>query len=235
MKMNELFKKNIIMKLEIESLTGLHIGGSSEGLKIGGSDSPVIMTEIEYNGHKITVPYIPGSSLKGKMRSLLLTAYGIREGDKIKFPPDSDLDKIFGRSAEEGGKTEQINRTRIIVRDALPSEDSIKQTMESTGTFIEVKGENTINPITGMANPRFLDRVVPGVKFEGEIILQILEGDSEDKFLEYIREGIGLIQDSYLGGQGSRGYGKVRMKIVSQYEMKKEDYQKLGQEIIGKE
>lgn len=233
--MTEVFKKNIVLNLEIEVITGLHIGGSNEGLKIGGSDSPVIVTETEYNGRKITVPYIPGSSIKGKMRSLLLTIYGVRDGDKMKFSSEhTDLDRVFGQPAMEDNASGEINRTRLIVRDALPTEESIKNVMESSGTFFEIKGENTINPITGRATPRFMDRVVPGIKFRGEIIIQILDGDEEKKFLNYINEGINLIQDSYLGGQGSRGYGKVKIKIISSKQLERSDYVKLGQDIISR-
>ncbi|MEM0134451.1 MAG: type III-A CRISPR-associated RAMP protein Csm3 [Thermoplasmatales archaeon] len=234
--MTELFEKNIVMELEIEILTGLHIGGSSEGLKIGGSDSPVITTDTEYEGHKISVPYIPGSSIKGKMRNLLLTLYGVRENDRMKFAHEhADLDKIFGLPAEDGGKSGEISRTRLIVRDALPTEASIKSIMESSGTFFEVKGENTINPVTGKATPRFMDRVVPGLKFKGEIVIQIFKGDQEKKFLNYIQEGLELINDTYLGGQGSRGYGKVKIKTLPTNQKGLKDYEKLAQDLAMKE
>ncbi|MEM0133957.1 MAG: type III-A CRISPR-associated RAMP protein Csm3 [Thermoplasmatales archaeon] len=233
-RMGELFEKNIVMNLEIEILTGLHIGGSSDGLKIGGSDSPVITTDTEYEGHKISVPYIPGSSIKGKMRNLLLTVYGVREKDRIKFNPEhEDLDRIFGLPAEEGGKSGEIGRTRLIVRDALPAEDSIKSIMESSGTFFEVKGENTINPVTGKATPRFMDRVVPGLRFKGEIVIQIFRGDQEKKFLNYIQEGLDLINDSYLGGQGSRGYGKVKIRTLSTTHKELKDYVKSAQDMVA--
>jgi len=233
--MAEVFRKNVVIGLEIETVTGLHIGGSDAGLKIGGSDNPVITTEAEYEGKNIPVPYIPGSSLKGKMRSLLLTVYGVRNGDKMKFAPGrEDLDKMFGRPADSDGRPDEINRTRIIVRDAIPTSESVKNAMEASGTFFEVKGENQIDPVTGKANPRFMDRVVPGIKFSGEIVLQVFEGDDEKRFLNYVQEGLNLIQDSYLGGQGSRGYGKVKIKTTSISERGREDYLKIGSDLLPK-
>lgn len=228
--MTEVFKKNIVMDMEIETVTGLHIGGSSEDLKIGGTDNPLIMTRMSYKDSTIEVPYIPGSSIKGKMKSLLLTVYGARNGDKIEFANGhKDLEKIFGKPAESESK--EINRTRLIVRDAFPTTESISKVMERDGRFIEVKGENSINAVTGMANPRFIDRVVPGVKFSGSLVLQVLEVDDEDRFLKYVMEGISLLQDTYLGGQGSRGYGKVSIKLVKKESRERDYYEKLGKDL----
>ncbi|MEM0135189.1 MAG: RAMP superfamily CRISPR-associated protein, partial [Thermoplasmatales archaeon] len=88
--MEEIFHKNILYEIEIKVLTGMHIGGSGAGLKIGGSDNPVIMTYSEYNGKRVLIPYIPGSSLKGRMRSLLLTVYGVKKDREIVFPQSHD-------------------------------------------------------------------------------------------------------------------------------------------------
>ena len=49
----------------IEIVTGLHIGGNNDEIKIGGIDNPVIKNPLTNE------PYIPGSSLKGKIRSLI--------------------------------------------------------------------------------------------------------------------------------------------------------------------
>jgi CRISPR-associated protein Csm3 len=214
-----MWKKNIVMRVEFELVTGLHIGGLGSGLRIGGSDNPVIKSMMNYQGRELEVPYIPGSSIKGKMRSLLLSVYGKVSDKKVDFPADRrELLNLFGRGidqnyAGEDGKAD-LRRTRLVIRDAMPDDASIKKALELEG-FTEVKGENTINPITGEANPRFMDRIVPGMKFSGEIILQIMDGDIEEKYLQYLNEGLKLIEDSYLGGQGSRGYGKVRIKVLS--------------------
>lgn len=154
------FERNYRICGVIECLTGLHIGGIAEELKIGGTDSPVIMDSV------LNLPYIPGSSLKGKMRSLL----EVRHSDKWLMnggdvhtckEPSCDLCVTFGRSAAEkieGGPT------RIIVRDSYPDQktralwDSTEDILHGT----EVKGENFLNRITSMATPRFIERVPAG-------------------------------------------------------------------------
>lgn len=230
-----MWKKNIIMEVEIELITGLHIGGLGGGLRIGGSDNPVIKTRMNFKGEEIEVPYIPGSSIKGRMRNLLLSVYGKRLKDSVDFSQDNpELMDLFGRGINQdnapGKGSTDIRRTRLIVRDAFPDEDSISRAHSLEG-FTEVKGENTINPVTGEANPRFIDRVVPGMKFRFEMILQILEGDKEDLYLRYVGEAFRLMEDAYLGGQGSRGYGKVRIRTLSTATRLIDDYQKMAGEI----
>jgi len=50
---------------QIELVSGLHIGSGNTEMHIGGTDNPVIKNPVNNQ------PYIPGSSLKGKMRSLM--------------------------------------------------------------------------------------------------------------------------------------------------------------------
>ena len=133
------------MEVEFELLTGLHIGGLGGGLRIGGSDNHVIKTKINFKGNEIDVPYIPGSSIKGRMRSLLLSVYGRKVEDRVEFSPDRpELLDLFGRgiNAKESSATgiSDIRRTRLIVRDALPDDESISRAQSMDG-FIEVKGE----------------------------------------------------------------------------------------------
>lgn len=224
------------MEVEFELLTGLHIGGLGGGLRIGGSDNPVIKTKINFKGNEIDVPYIPGSSIKGRMRSLLLSVYGRKVEDRVEFSPDRpELLDLFGRgiNAKESSATgiSDIRRTRLIVRDALPDDESISRAQSMDG-FIEVKGENLINPVTGEANPRFIDRVIPGMKFRTEMIIQILDGDNEETYKNYVKEAFKLIEDSYLGGQGSRGYGKVKINIVDAKTKVRDDYEKMARELF---
>ena len=230
-----MWKKNIIMEVEFDLVTGLHIGGLGGGLRIGGSDNPVIKTKVNFKGTEMDVPYIPGSSIKGRMRNLLLSVYGKRVSGSVEFSPERpELLDLFGRginSNESGANSaSDIRRTRLIVRDALPDDESISRAQGMDG-FTEVKGENTINPVTGEANPRFIDRVVPGMKFRSEMILQIMDGDKEEVYLKYVNEAFRLIEDSYIGGQGSRGYGKVRINVVSSRTRLMEDYEKMAREI----
>lgn len=192
------WKHNIIYNLELEVKTGLHIGGTESELKIGGTDSPVITTYYP-DGHEY--PYIPGSSLKGKMRSLLLSIGNI---NNTAINEDT-IFKVFG-SSNTNSNEQMDRRTRLIVRDAYISEKDLARE-----SLTEVKGENKIDSYTSQATPRFIERVVPGIKFQFQIILVIFEGDDEKAFNELIKTGIDLLNDSYIGGNGTRGYGNVKI------------------------
>ncbi|MGC9123891.1 MAG: type III-A CRISPR-associated RAMP protein Csm3 [Thermoplasmata archaeon] len=213
------FKKNIVMKWRLEIITGLHIGGGKEGVKIGGTDNPVIKTFVKYKrnendpGTIVEMPYIPGSSVKGKIRYLLETAYKGQE-DKEKL-----IKKLFGVGASEkenesSDKGNEYYPTRLIIRDAYPTREWIeKLVMEDIyekGT--EIKPENSIDRNNGGANPRFIERVIPGLEFELETIITVFEGDDEKALISLLNEGISLLRDSYLGGQGTRGYGRIEIK-----------------------
>ncbi len=197
------WKYNIVFKLDIEIKTGLHIGGSNEELKIGGTDDPVITTEYNYKGEFIELPYLPGSSIKGKMRSLL---------EAVSPPKDKEIiDKMFGYRSDN--KEEEDRRTRLIIRDAFLSEDDIEKYQNNELRLTEIKGENTIDPITSRANPRFIERILPGIHFTTNIIIMKYEGDNENDMRRILNEGIKLLEDSYLGGNGTRGYGVVSLKL----------------------
>lgn len=189
--------------------TGLHIGGSANKIEIGGNDNPILK-------HPLTnEPYIPGSSLKGKMRSLLEFKLGKVEPDgqphKWHNDPTCPIIRIFGTSEERAG----VGPTRLIVRDAELTQD-YKDKMNKEGMILtEDKYENAINRITARANPRPLERVPSGVEFSFEMSFRIfdVDGDNgtydEELFNTYIPLGLKLIEQDALGGSGSRGSGKV--------------------------
>jgi CRISPR-associated protein Csm3 len=183
--------------------TGLHIGGSKSSLDIGGLDSPVIKTP---QG----VPYIPGSSLKGKIRSLL----GIKEGSvDVKYDSPT-LIKMFGTS-EKGKET----ISRLIFRDAVLDESDFKKVFTDNDAILdteytEAKYENTIDRKSGTTKKgglRQIERVPAGAKFKFEIVVNIFDEDANDPIIDKLKEGIELLKDNYLGGSGSRGYGKVNI------------------------
>ncbi len=217
-----IFKANIILKGKIELLTGLHIGGSKDKLEIGGVDSPVIRNP------KNRLPYIPGSSIKGKLRSLLEYSLGVVEKDG-KVSKDERIVRIFGSSADEGQK---IGPTRLIVRDAIPDKQTIKmwENIDSELLYTEYKPENTINRITAAANPRFIERVVEGSKFNFEMvygIYQMSEDDTNEKInddLSNLLQAIRLLEHSFIGGSGSRGYGKIKFHFKEPIIVKADDY-----------
>lgn len=184
------------LDFEIELLTGLHIGGSTDTFDIGGADSTVIKNPLTHE------PYIPGSSIKGKLRSLLTQKYGkvLLERDEIRclFEPVSTSDELMV--------------SRCIFRDAYLTDESKEELQKhlGLGTFTEIKAENSIDLLKGKAaNPRFIERVPRGAKFNGEIILQIYEGDNTKQLKEVINEALKMLELNYLGGSGTRGYGRV--------------------------
>lgn len=183
---------------QIRLETGLHIGGSDAFAAIGAIDSPVIKDPIT------NLPIIPGSSLKGKMRTLLAKVYNEKVAEKPS--DDSDiLSRLFGNSNDE-----RFKMGRLIFRDAFLSN---ADELDSLGarSYTEVKFENTIDRITAEANPRQIERAIRNSTFDFELIYEITdknENQVEEDF-KVIRDGLKLLELDYLGGSGSRGYGKV--------------------------
>lgn len=199
-------KKKIIYTGTIVLKTGLHIGGTNTALNIGGPDKFVVRNPITQ------LPYIPGSSLKGKMRSLIELAYGETDNGDVTKDPNTKAGKLFGVASEIN-----INNghpSRIIVRDG-----KLKNPEELNNTdllYTESKTEVTINRITAKPNLRTFERVPAGAKFNLEMVLNIFDGDNEDELRNTIKDAIRLLEDDYLGGNGSRGYGQVVFKEMKE-------------------
>jgi CRISPR-associated protein Csm3 len=186
----------------IEVVTGMHIGGSSAFAAIGAVDSPVIK-DVRTN-----LPMIPGSSLKGKLRTLLAKVYN----EKLVGKPDDDserLTRLFGSA-----KKDAVKRSRIIISDMIMSNDK-ELREQGLQSKTEVKFENTINRITGVANPRQIERVVRGAMFDIDFIYEVEKEDEIIEDFETLTQGMKLLQYDYLGGHGSRGYGKVKFNDLS--------------------
>lgn len=194
---------------EIEALTGLRIGGSSNIIEIGGNDNPIIRNP------QNNEPYIPGSSLKGKMRSLLEWSKGqVSQDGKVHScqVTNCPICTIFGRGAEDS-KEANGGPTRITVRDAYLTEDSkkrLKRMREIQGTDTEIKYENNINRLNSSANPRNMERVPAGTKFEFNITCKIFSDDNEDEIIKDIYSGMKLISLDGVGGGISRGNGQIK-------------------------
>lgn len=181
---------------EIEVKTGMHIGGSSAFAAIGAVDSPVIK-DVRTN-----LPIIPGSSLKGKMRSLLAKAYN----DNVVSKPDDDAEcllRLFGCA-----KKEHVKRSRVLISDMLMINDGELRS-QGLQSMTEVKFENTINRATAVANPRQIERAMRGSVFGLDIIYEVENIDEVAEDFEILANGFKLLQYDYLGGNGSRGYGKI--------------------------
>lgn len=212
--MKQIKSKTISGKIEVK--TGLHIGAGNDKVEIGGMDNPVIKNPLTRE------PYIPGSSIKGKMRSLLEwkeNRVKRFDGDPCKCgEPDCPICRIFGsgNSGNKGDREKAKSRgpTRLIIRDAELTGD-YKQKFKEGRPLLEDKAENGLNRITAAANPRHIERVVPGVEFNFELVYRILDiGDDggkkdEELFKSVVLEGLRLLQNDYLGGGGSRGNGRI--------------------------
>ena len=240
--MSKKFAKNLVLKGKIKLVTGLHIGGLKETVEIGGMDNPVITTYKMMDKRLVNIPYIPGSSLKGKVRSLLEIAYAddiagkemkgkvgyVQVGENyIKYgsPKAKLIPQLFGIPANTEGFEENISR--ILVRDAYPTDTTIQKWNEHPDIVkgTEVKMENTINRITSAANPRPVERIPAESVFEFEIVLTIYEGDNEKELLSLLLEGLKMLEDNYLGGYGSRGYGKLEFYDINITERTREYYE----------
>jgi len=223
----------LILSGELHCETGLHIGAGKGSLEIGGADNPVVKDAFG-------LPYIPGSSLRGRIRSLLENALGLttpaelvylskRKGQEVRIHqsdrPDDEICLLFGRNpgrmdrvAGEALDTRAATPARLAIYDApLVAESITPQMRENLDDEItEVKSENAIDRITSQANPRTLERVPAAARFEVRMVLDVL--CEEDKALAArLIEGLRLLEDDALGGGGSRGSGRVRfanLKLV---------------------
>lgn len=181
----------------IEVLTGMHIGGGNEFSAIGAIDSPVIKDPLSMR------PIIPGSSLKGEIRTLLARSMNSNPNAKHS-DDDTKIKRLFGSQEEI---------SRLIFRDLkLSNADELIGMGAVSPT--EVKFENTINRISGEAMPRQIERSISGSIYPLEIVYQVSVNDSDYKeLLEDIStlcNGMRLLQYDYLGGHGTRGYGKIK-------------------------
>jgi len=220
------FLGKLILEGVLHCESGLHIGAGKGSLEIGGADNPVVKDAFGR-------PYVPGSSLRGRLRSLLEQSGGFaipselvflsrRKGQEVRIHQsdraDDEICLLFGRNPGRMEKLggEQVESTvatpaRLTVYDAPLDLDSITSQMRENldDELTEVKSENAIDRITSQANPRTLERVPAGARFQVRFVLDIL--CEEDKaLLARLAEGLRLLEDDTLGGGGSRGSGRVR-------------------------
>jgi CRISPR-associated protein Csm3 len=199
-------EKKIKFSGKLSLVTGLRIGDSKESVEIGGVDAPIVRRKDNNQ------PYLPGSSIKGKMRCLLDLVHG-----KSDASQDGGLTcQLFGAADKRSGQTIiDGNQSRLIVRDAYLTEESEEKLRNSPFTdmpYTEIKAENSINRIKGVADaPRFFERIPAGSEFYVEFIINIFVGDNEMKLLATFHNALALLQNDYLGGSGSRGYGQVQV------------------------
>ncbi len=225
------FLGKLVLEGEIVCQTGLHIGAGKGSLEIGGADNPVVKDAFG-------IPYIPGSSLRGRLRSLLEQALGLavpselvylskRKGQEVRIHqsdrPDDDICVIFGRTpgrvervTGESSDTASASPARLTIYDAPLIVDSITAPMRENldDELTEVKSENAVDRITSQANPRTLERVPASARFRFRMVLDVL--CPEDRpLLARVAEGLRLLEDDALGGGGSRGSGRVSFTALN--------------------
>jgi CRISPR-associated protein Csm3 len=223
------FIGKLILAADLNCESGLHIGAGKGSLEIGGADNPVVKDAFGR-------PYVPGSSLRGKLRSLLEQSSGLnpsemvylskRRGQEVRIHqsdrPNDDICILFGRNPGRlermsGDAIESATATpaRLTVYDAPLDLDSITAQMRENldDELTEVKSENAVDRITSQANPRTLERVPAGARFKVRIVLDVL--CEEDKALAaLLAEGLRMMEDDSLGGGGSRGNGRIRLSNI---------------------
>ena len=192
----------LLIQGTIEVVTGMHIGGSDAFAAIGAVDSPVI------KDGRTQEPIIPGSTLKGKMRTLL--ARSLSQEIILPKPDDDELEirRLFGTSQAKDGEATLLH-SRLIFSDCYLTN---KAQLLKTGGMTEVKFENTINRQTAIANPRQIERVVRGAEFGLRIVYDVMNSDELEEDFKNIARGLALIEMDYLGGHGTRGSGRVKFK-----------------------
>lgn len=207
----------------LKAVTGLHIGGTEVGLAIGGADSTIIRNGLDGK------PYIPGSSLKGKMRSLLDRVYTPGELKKVgnsrvfgcasledyEDPKKGFIFHLFGVTPEDIDKLGgEAMPSRLVFRDAMmnaETAEALEKSLYVDMPFSQVKTEVVIDRITSAATPRQVERVPAGALFDYEVIFNVYRETDLD-WLAYIGEAMELLENDYLGGLGTRGHGQVRFE-----------------------
>jgi CRISPR-associated protein Csm3 len=203
----------VLLSGELRCMTGLHIGASKETLEIGGIDSSVVRDPLTRQ------PYIPGSSLKGKMRYLMERKSNVefnRSTGRGMRHECSDRSCVVCRLFGSTGAKEGDNiPSRLLVRDLLLTDESLEllDNMETPLQYTEWKFENALDRVTAAASPRQLERVPAGASFRYEIIYDMREDrDAAREDLLNLITVMRLLEDDALGGHGSRGYGKIRFE-----------------------
>lgn len=193
-----------VLKLE----TGLHIGSATDFAPIGGVDAPFIRDPLSKQ------PIIPGSSIKGKLRTLLARRYAKNYTlPKIENDPE-EIQRLFGAGARRGY---DARNSRLQFIDLKMTDESFRRFSNlDLDTYIgEIKFENTIDRVTCVTNPRQIERVPAGAEFDFRLIYNVEDPAQVNEDMQILADGFELLQLDYLGGSGSRGYGRISFRGFS--------------------
>ncbi len=223
----------ITIKGVIRCITGIHVGGSSDSIDKGGIDSPVIKNPVTNQ------PYIPGSSLRGRMRCILEKATGkhldklvsgiyIHKGEQHNEGESCEICRSFGTTHKK-----VTIPSPLIVRDSLLTKRAQNEYMDGRLPVTEVKTETAIDRITSAAHPRVIERVPAGAEFSFEFTYRVQSngnGSFTTQSNQEVRDDINNIlwaleiieKHDGLGGHSARGYGQVKF-VITGMESKKVD------------
>lgn len=238
--------KRFSLSAKMRAVTGIRVGGNNARIEVGNVDNVVIKNP--FTG----LPFVPGSSLKGKMRTLLQYELGFVDPSsgsvwtisesveyyaKQKATHSYERDpvlRIFGTSSDKKGEW-KYGPSRLIVRDANLCDGFEKK---HPSEILEIKTEVAIDRLTGTAaksGPRQMERVVAGAVFDVNMVFRVfnIHGSDvdEEMFYRYIPRLFNLLELDSIGGCGSRGYGKVEF---SDYKLKEIPFGKTEKEVEEK-
>ncbi len=244
-----------VLEGEIEAVTGLHIGCSQESVDIGGVDAFVVRVEwfpaslvpggVEGDAKvRSRVPYLPGSSLRGKMRALLewlegkvapapgqQLPTGAHQCPKVEDALSCPICRVFGIPAQMEPQWVALGPTRLRVEDAYPTSETLAELGRYYGetVYTEVKYENFLNRLTSAAKPRQIERVPAGAQFTVRMVYDVYKPEDHQYLYDSVLVAMSLLEDSALGGHGSRGYGRVKFRAL-QLTWRSRDYYVSGGE-----
>lgn len=217
---------------KLEIISGLHIGAGKDAIEIGGIDQPVVKLP---SGE----PYVPGSSLKGKLRFLLEWAFGKidpngapwKGGETENLIMDPIL-RIFGTSSNQ--ESHSLGPTRLLMRDAFLRKENKDK------AWTEEKIEVTMDRMAGKAadpGPRTIERVPPGISFDFEAIFRLYDVDQDNgkrdlECMGWLIQGLVLLEQDALGGSGSRGYGQIKFSNLKIQNLHSNKYKELNLDIF---
>lgn len=205
--------KHISIQANLICKSGLRIGGQEPEIGIGSAENPVIK---DARG----IPYLPGSSLKGKLRSML--EYKFKKVKPNGSPCDCgekfDVCPVCTLFGPHKNNRHTLGPSRLIFRDAFLTAQSMEEWEKARlegKNFTEIKMENTIDRNSGVAiHPRQQERLYPGTAFRLNINVRVFEGDDEKKMVDTVLDGMKMLGNDSLGSSGTRGYGWVEIKDI---------------------
>jgi len=212
----------VLLEFVLHVVTGLRVGAQDGSFTIGGDENVIIRDPLSNR------PYVPGSSLKGKMRSLIERTQGMEQNwpiarDRVVIHAcraGADYDRcpvcsLFGAPAPQ--QRTYLCQTRLRVSDLFLT-DTSEQALREAGTtlpYVEVKAEAAIDRVTSAAVPRTMERVPAGAEFGGRLTLLLYEGDDPARSVDLTVQALELVEADFLGGGGSRGSGRVTFQDLT--------------------